>query len=249
MPTTDGTTAQPDAPGGSAGGRLPWTRPERTRRSRLLTLLTGLTAGVLLLDQVTKVWAVASLEPGERVALLGDLFGLQLVRNPGAALSIATGMTWVLTLVAVVVVVVVVRASRRIGSTGWAVALGLLLGGALGNLVDRMVREPGPARGHVIDFLAYGDLFVGNVADIAIVAAALLVVLLTARGVHLDGTRDGDSPTGDAADGATADADAADGGRAPAEGVTDVPAGRDGDARGAAPAGPAAPTQRDGGTA
>ncbi|QGQ19585.1 signal peptidase II [Cellulomonas sp. JZ18] len=210
MPTTDGTPAQPDLPQEPASGRLPWTRPPVSRRRRLLTLLTGLTLGVLAVDQATKVWAVASLAPGERVALLGDLFGLQLVRNPGAALSIATGMTWVLTLVAVVVVVVVVRASRRIGSTGWALALGLLLGGALGNLVDRMVREPGPARGHVIDFLAYGDLFVGNVADIAIVAAAILVVLLTARGVHLDGTRDG---TGEAADAApaVADGDAADG--------------------------------------
>lgn len=211
MPTTDGTTAQPDLPGEPAAGRLPWTRPERTPRRRLLTLLTALTLGVLAIDQLTKVWAVAELAPGERVELLGDLFGLQLVRNPGAALSIATGMTWVLTLVAVVVVVVVVRASRRIGSTGWAVALGLLLGGALGNLVDRMVREPGPARGHVIDFLAYGDLFVGNVADIAIVAAALLVVLLTARGVHLDGTRDGDAAAGaDAPDPDAPDPDAPD---------------------------------------
>ena len=144
-----------------------------------------------MVDQLTKVWAVAVLEPRERTPLLGDLLGLQLVRNPGAALSIATGMTWVLTVVAVAVVVVIVRTSRRIGSAGWAVALGLLLGGALGNLVDRMLREPGPFRGHVIDFLAYGRLFVGNVADIAIVVAAVLVVWLTARGVHVDGTRDG----------------------------------------------------------
>ncbi len=247
MPTTDGTTAQPDVPGGAAGGRLPWTRPERSHRSRLLTLLTGLTALVLVLDQATKVWAVASLEPGERVALLGDLFGLQLVRNPGAALSIATGMTWVLTLVAVVVVVVVVRASRRIGSTGWAVALGLLLGGALGNLVDRMVREPAPARGHVIDFLAYGELFVGNVADIAIVAAALLVVLLTARGVHLDGTRDGDTPSDVGAPAAHA-ADAPAGGDRDARAVGDAhaPGEVDADADGTTPA---EPTHRDGSAA
>jgi signal peptidase II len=115
------------------------------------------------------------------------------VFNPGAALSIATGMTWLLTIVATVVIVVVIRASRRIGSRAWAVALGLLLGGALGNLVDRLVREPGIARGHVVDFIAYADWFVGNVADIAIVSAAVLVVILAARGVHIDGTRDGQS--------------------------------------------------------
>ncbi|ADG74502.1 lipoprotein signal peptidase [Cellulomonas flavigena DSM 20109] len=204
MPTTDDATALPDDRSSSAApaaddaavavtGGVP---PERRRR--LVRGLFALTTVVLVVDQLTKVWAVAALEPRERTPLLGDLLGLQLVRNPGAALSIATGMTWVLTVVAVAVVVVIVRTARRIGSPGWALALGLLLGGALGNLVDRMLREPGPFRGHVIDFLAYGRLFVGNVADIAIVVAAVLVVWLTARGVHVDGTRDartgGDEP-------------------------------------------------------
>ncbi|WP_136520323.1 MULTISPECIES: signal peptidase II [Cellulomonas] len=196
MPTTDDATARPDPREETAGGGFPWSRPEPSRRRRLLGLLTGLTLVVLVVDQLTKIWAVAALAPGERTALLGDLFGLQLVRNEGAALGIASGMTWVLTLVAIVVVAVVVRSARRIGSTGWALALGLLLGGATGNLVDRLVREPGPGRGHVIDFLAYGNLFIGNVADIAIVAAAVLVVLLTARGVHLDGSHDGDAQDG-----------------------------------------------------
>jgi len=192
-------------------------------------------AGVLLLDQASKQWALASLEEGTRRALVGDLLGLQLVFNPGAALSIATGMTWVLTIVATVVVVVVVRAASRIGSALWAVALGLLLGGAIGNLVDRFAREPGFARGHVVDFIAYADWFVGNVADIAIVGAAGLIVVLAARGVHLDGSRDGDATgaedTDAAADvAATADVDGADG-TAPTAGTAD-------DVRGAAgPAG------------
>ncbi|WP_315097728.1 signal peptidase II [uncultured Cellulomonas sp.] len=176
MPTTP--DVQPDAPS---------TAP---RRRALLVGLFSLTAVVLVLDQLTKAWAVGALVEGERRSLVGDLLGFQLVFNPGAALSIATGMTWLLTVVAVVVVVVVVRASRRIGSRAWALALGLLLGGALGNLVDRLVREPGVARGEVVDFIAYGDWFVGNVADVAIVGAAVLVVLLAATGVHLDGTRD-----------------------------------------------------------
>ena len=158
-------------------------------RHRLVLLVVVLSVVVLGLDQLTKWRALDALVPGERVDVVGSLLGLELVFNPGAALSIATGMTWVLTIIAAVVVVVVARVSRRLGSRTWAVAFGLLLGGALGNLVDRFFRAPGPARGEVVDFIAYGNWFVGNVADIAIVVAAVLVVLQTLRGVRLDGAR------------------------------------------------------------
>lgn len=152
-----------------------------------------------MLDQGTKAWVLVTLVEGERVPVLGDLLSLRLLFNPGAALSIAEGMTWILTIIATAVVVYVVRASRRIGSVAWAIALGLLLGGALGNLGDRIFRAPGFARGHVVDFIAYGDLFVGNVADIAIVVAAGLIMLLAFRGVQIDGTRDHDpEPEGSA---------------------------------------------------
>ncbi|WP_282945409.1 signal peptidase II [Cellulomonas endometrii] len=160
------------------------------RRRRLVVALVVLAAVTLVLDQATKAWALQALDEGVRRQVVGDLLGLQLLFNPGAALGIATGATWLLTLVAITVVVVIVRVSRRLGSRGWTVALGLLLGGALGNLTDRMIREPGVARGHVVDFIAYGDLFVGNVADIAIVAAAGLLMLLSLLGVRLDGTRE-----------------------------------------------------------
>jgi signal peptidase II len=173
------------------------------RRRGLLIALVSITVVVLVLDQLSKAWALDNLTEGVRRVLVGDLLGLQLVFNSGAALSIATGMTWLLTIIAVAVIVVIVRASRRLGSAAWAVALGLLLGGALGNLVDRLVREPGFATGHVVDFIAYGRLFVGNVADIAIVGAAVLIVLLAARGIHIDGTRDvvpGDASPTEAAD-------------------------------------------------
>ncbi|GHS86660.1 lipoprotein signal peptidase [Actinomycetota bacterium] len=159
-------------------------------RRRLLVALVSITVGVFVVDQLAKQWALTALTEGERTPVLGDLLGLQLLFNPGAALGIATGMTWVLTLVACGVVVFIVRASRRLGSRGWAVALGLLLGGALGNLLDRLVRDPGFGRGHVVDFIAYADFFVGNVADIAIVAAAALIMLLALRGVRIDGTRE-----------------------------------------------------------
>ncbi len=161
-----------------------------TRRPLVLALLT-LAAVVLVVDQLTKAWAVTTLVEGVRHPLVGDLLGLTLLYNPGAALSLATGMTWVLTLAATVVSVVILRIANRLGSRSWAVALGLLLGGALGNLGDRFFREPGFARGHVVDFIAYGNLFVGNVADIAIVAAAGMIVLLSLRGIGVDGTRPG----------------------------------------------------------
>ena len=186
-----------------APGAAPRATP--ARRRTLVTTLVVLAAVVLAVDQLTKQLALDHLTEGVRRPVLGDLLGIQLLFNPGAALGLATGTTWLLTLVAVAVVVVIVRAARRLGSRGWTVALGLLLGGAVGNLVDRMIREPGVARGHVVDFIAYGDLFVGNVADIAIVAAAGLLMLLSLRGVRLDGTRErdgardaeGDVPPGD----------------------------------------------------
>lgn len=175
--------------------------PPPERRRRLVTGLVVLAAVTLVLDQATKAWALVALDEGVRHPLVGDLLGLQLLFNPGAALGLATGTTWLLTVVAVTVVVVIVRVSRRLGSRGWAVALGLLLGGALGNLVDRIIRDPGVGRGHVVDFIAYADWFVGNVADIAIVVAAALLMLLSLRGVRLDGTREGAEPDepGDAA--------------------------------------------------
>lgn len=163
-------------------------RPSRAR-ARLVTALALVAVLVYVVDQVSKALAVRHLTPGDPVRLVGSVLQLRLIRNPGAAFSLATGMTWVLTGVAVVVVVVVLRSSRRLGSRGWALALGLLLGGALGNLTDRLVREPGVGRGHVVDFIDYNGLFVGNVADIAIVVAAVLVGLLGLRGIGLDGAR------------------------------------------------------------
>jgi signal peptidase II len=158
-------------------------------RRRLLALLAALTVVVAVADQVSKYLAESRLREGEVVPVLGDLLGLQLVHNPGAAFSFATGMTWVFTVVSLVVVAVIVRTSRRLGSRGWATALGLLLGGSLGNLADRLFREPGFGTGHVVDFINYNGWFVGNVADIAIVGAAVLVAVLALLGREVDGGR------------------------------------------------------------
>jgi signal peptidase II len=174
------------APGTPLSDVTPRRAPSRRA---LVTTLAVLAAVVVALDQVSKALAVARLSPERPVPLLGDLLQLRITRNAGAAFSMATGATWLLTVVAVVIVVVVLRSVRRLGSRGWALALGLLLGGAIGNLVDRLVRDPGVGRGHVVDFIAYGHLFIGNVADIAIVAAAVLMALLSVRGIGLDGAR------------------------------------------------------------
>lgn len=156
-------------------------------RRRLTTVLLSLALVVLALDQATKVWALDALTPGEKVDLVGSFISLNLIRNPGAAFSIGDGATWVLTAVSIVILVWVVLAARKVGTMAWAVALGLLLGGALGNLGDRFFRAPGPGRGHVVDFIDYFGWFVGNVADIAIVAGAAIIMVLAYRGTPVAG--------------------------------------------------------------
>lgn len=177
----------------------------RRGRRGVIAFFVVLTVLVAGLDQYTKVLAVQRLEPYVLHPVLGDALGLQLIFNPGAAFSLATGLTWVLSLVAVVVVGVVLCAARRMASVMWAIALGLLLGGALGNLVDRLLREPGFGRGKVVDFISYNGWFVGNVADVAIVVAAVLVALLALRGIEIDGSRSGRSATDDEAEAPVAD--------------------------------------------
>ncbi|MFE7747114.1 signal peptidase II [Nocardia sp. NPDC057455] len=170
---------------------------------RLRTLLV-LAAVVLGLDLLTKTIAVAKLTPGDPVSVVGDFARLSLVRNPGAAFSMATGMTWLLTLVAAAVVVGVVRIGRTLRSLGWAIGLGMVLGGALGNLMDRLFRAPGPLQGHVVDFVAIGWWPVFNVADSAIVCGAILLVVLTVFGFEPNGTRVGHDKPGDASEGSAA---------------------------------------------
>jgi signal peptidase II len=156
---------------------------------RLILTVAAIAVLVWVLDQGSKALAVHKLSDGHRVALIGDLFGLVLTRNAGAAFSMATGATWVLTVVALIVVVTIIRFARRLGSRGWTVALGLLLGGALGNLTDRLFRAPGFFRGHVIDFLEWPHWPIFNLADSCIVTAALLIALLSLRGIGIDGER------------------------------------------------------------
>lgn len=159
----------------------------RAPRAGLVLALLATAAVVVLLDQLTKAWAVRTLADGRAIEVAGSFAQLRLFRNPGAAFSFATGTTWVFTVIAIVVSVVIVRVSRRLGSPAWALALGLLLGGAVGNLLDRLFREPGFGQGHVVDFIDLPRLFVFNLADASITCAAVLIGLLGLRGVAVDG--------------------------------------------------------------
>jgi signal peptidase II len=166
-------------------------QPTRHRgsRVRLLALFAGVALAAYAVDVVSKIIAVDRLTDRSDVTVVGDLLVLHLVRNSGAAFSTGTGYTEVFTCVAIAAVVVVLYVARRVGSAGWAVALGLLLAGVAGNLTDRLVREPGPLRGHVIDFFMLPHWPVFNVADMCIDAAAVLILIQVYRGVRVDGTR------------------------------------------------------------
>jgi signal peptidase II len=166
------------------------------QRTRRVAVLAAVAAFVLAADIISKAIVVAHLRPEEPVHLLGNVFELWLTRNPGAAFSVGTGETFVFTAIALAVVGYIARTARKLYSVGWAVALGLLLGGAIGNLGDRIFRSPGLFRGYVVDWIGvvprYYPIF--NLADSAIVCGGILTVILAMRGYHLDGTR-GDVPS------------------------------------------------------
>ena len=185
-----------ESTGPTGGSTSSPTVPPRRRRTVLLLSLAAL---VLAVDVVSKLVVVATLSHRGPVRLLGGALYLTQFRNTGAAFSFAAGATVVFTLIAAVVVVVIVRSARRLASTGWAVALGLVLGGAVGNLLDRVFRDPGILRGGVVDFISLfapdGSVWpVFNVADSAIVCGGIVGAVMAVLGVDFDGkrSRDGD---------------------------------------------------------
>ena len=169
----------------------PKGEPSRGRVSVRALLLLGAVALVLYgVDQFAKHLIVTNLHEGDLVPVLGQALQLHFVTNSGAAFSLATGFTWILSVVAVGVVIVVVWFARRIRSLGWACVFGLVLGGAAGNLTDRLFREPGFGVGHVVDFIqVWGFPAIFNIADSGIVAAMGLFIILSLRGVGLDGRK------------------------------------------------------------
>lgn len=150
------------------------------KASRRLPLALTIAAAVLVVDQATKFWAERTLAGRDPIPVLGDFLRLRLLYNPGAAFSIGTGATWVFTIIAAVAAGWLLWYVTKPHPVSRIVAFSLLLGGATTHLGDRLFRDPGFARGHVVDFIDYNGWFVGNVADIALVGGAILVFLLAA---------------------------------------------------------------------
>lgn len=178
----------------------PQTEPvqDTSKRNRCVLVLIGVAVTVVILDRLTKAWAVNTMLPrmqsGEGpIDLVGPWLRLTYTENTGAAFSIGTGYTWIFSIFAVIVAVVILRTARGLGSIGWSVALGGLLGGLLGNLIDRITRPPGPGMGSVVDFIAFPNFPVFNVADMCIVGSAILMVLLSLRGIDYRGAAAGTS--------------------------------------------------------
>jgi len=181
---------------GTAGDAL--AAPARRR----IGVLVAVAALVYAADVISKVIVVATLRENAPVRVIGSLLQLDYLRNPGAAFSLgADGYTVVFTLIAAAVIVAILRMARTLASRPWAVALGLLLGGALGNLTDRVARSPGPLRGWVVDWIQLPHWPVFNLADSAICCGGALMVLLTVMGLHPDGQSDRGSRGADHRDG------------------------------------------------
>jgi signal peptidase II len=171
----------------------PSAQPVPPAPPRRIVLFGIVGALALAADIVSKVIVAAKLGDREPIRLLGGAIYLVETRNSGAAFSLGTGATVILTVVALAVVAVILRTAGRMRSTGWAVALGMVLGGALGNLVDRLFRAPGVGRGHVVDWISLfsddGHVWpIFNLADAASVVGAILAAILAVRGIDIDGS-------------------------------------------------------------
>ena len=187
-------TAAAEAPAGSDASGTPGTgeqtAPARQRsgRGRRIAVLFAVAVFAYALDLISKMLVVAKLEHHAPIQVIGDWLELHAIRNPGAAFGFGAAFTIIFTLIAAAVIVVIVRLARKLYSLPWAIALGLLLGGALGNLTDRVFRAPGVFQGEVVDFIAPKGFAVFNLADSAIVCGGILIVLLSFRGLDPDGT-------------------------------------------------------------
>lgn len=192
------TPAEVEAEAEDDGASAPTPAPAPRKRRIAVVLICAALA--LIIDITSKALVVSKLQDRGPVHVPGGFLNFVLIRNSGAAFSIGEGQTWVFTLIAAAVVFVILRVSRNLRSLPWAIALGLLLGGALGNLSDRLFRAPGVGRGDVVDFLQFPtfplvhyDFPVFNLADTSIVIGGCLMVLLSFLGMQPDGTRHKDT--------------------------------------------------------
>lgn len=142
---------------------------------------------ITLVDQATKYWAEQALSDGQRLSVIGDFLSFTLVYNPGAAFSFGTGNTWLFTIFSIVVIAVITYVLKECKSKPWAITLGVIVGGAMGNFIDRIFRDPSFGQGHVVDFINYNGWFVGNVADVALVLGVAALIVIELKGVPFGG--------------------------------------------------------------
>jgi len=161
---------------------------ESSRGRRRVAILFAVAAFAYALDLISKIIVVAKLEHHAPTKIFGDWLQLEVIRNAGAAFSFGEAYTVIFTVIAASVIVVIVRLARKLYSLPWAIALGLLLGGALGNLTDRIFRAPSAFQGAVVDFISPKHFAVFNLGDSAIVCGGILIVLLSFLGLDPDGT-------------------------------------------------------------
>ncbi len=182
--------AAAEASGPAAADGAAGTAPQagRPRGRRRIAVLFAVAAFAYALDLISKIIVVAKLEHHAPVKIIGDWLQLEAIRNAGAAFSFGEAYTVIFTVIATAVIVVIIRLARKLYSLPWAIALGLLLGGALGNLTDRIFRAPRVFEGAVVDFISPKHFAVFNLADSAIVCGGILIVLLSFRGLDPDGT-------------------------------------------------------------
>lgn len=161
----------------------------KPRRRSLLLLWLGIAAFAYACDQLTKWWVTSTMVEGETTAVIPGVLQWYFIRNSGAAFSIGEDFTWFFTLIMAAVAIAIIFIFRKIGSLWWAIGLGLVLGGALGNLTDRLFRPPSFGMGHVVDFISFPNFAIFNMADMAVVGGVIVISLLTLLGVGFNGER------------------------------------------------------------
>ncbi|MEU5318111.1 signal peptidase II [Streptomyces sp. NPDC021056] len=181
----EGAETEPEQSSGAEGQASAEARPRGKRR---IAVLFAVATFAYALDLVSKMIVVAKLEHHAPIEIIGDWLKFEAIRNAGAAFGFGEAFTVIFTVIAAAVIVVIARLARKLYSLPWAIALGMLLGGALGNLTDRIFRSPGVFEGAVVDFIAPKHFAVFNLADSAIVCGGILIVLLSFKGLDPDGT-------------------------------------------------------------
>lgn len=155
---------------------------------RYVLIMIAAVGTAYVLDQLTKAWVVSTMVEGESIDVFPPVLSWHFIRNSGAAFSIGEDVTWIFTIIQAAVPVFIFWLSRKLGSVWWSIALGLVAGGALGNLTDRLFREPSFGMGHVVDFIAFPNFAIFNIADCSVVGGVILICILTLKGIGLDGT-------------------------------------------------------------